>query len=301
MATPNKSEIEEKARELWHSDRFRGGDPSFEVSPELDELREEGYLSLAQSYLMRDRAKSEIEEYEGYNDLADLDDYPIKEIMREGGFVIGGRGSGKTNLLKLLAYEALRIGVKVKVVDSALNWRDFPLPTIKVRRKSTIVVKLNRVYDVSRLAVLEIRNFVSEMMKRDFEEAVALKDAKLEPIPLLYILEEIQNVIPSNTLRTLKFLEVSRFVTQGRNFGLSYLASVQRLSTTDTTLVEISGVKFWLKLEGENNLRKARSWLPKFVVWRLRDLEVGSAYLQIGSKVKLLRLPLFETKKVIAK
>lgn len=179
-----------------------------------------------------------------------------------------------------------------------LTWKNFPLPKVKVRRNSTILCELNRVYDVSRLSVLETRKFVTEMMKRDFAEAVVLTDAGQKP-SVLYIIEECQNVILPNSLRTLRFQEISRFISQGRNFGLSYLCSTQRLASTDVNLVEINGVKFWGKLEGENNLRKARAWLPKFTVWRFRDLEIGEFYLQIGSKVKLLRLPKFEVQKVI--
>jgi len=210
--------------------------------------------------------------------------------MREGGFVVGGRGSGKSNLLKLLVTQALKTGVKVKIIDSTLTWKNFPLAKIKITRNSTITCRLNSIYDVSRLSVLETRKFVTEMMMRDFEESVILTDSGHKP-NLLYVIEEVQNVILPNSLRTLKFMEISRFITQGRNFGLSYLCSTQRLASTDTNLVELSGVKFWSKLEGENNLRKARAWLNKFTVWRLRDLPVGDFYLQVGSNTKLLHLP----------
>jgi hypothetical protein len=111
----------------------------------------------------------------------------------------------------------------------------------------------------------------------------------------------VQNVILPNSLRTHKFQEISRATTQGRNFNLSYVCSTQRLASTDVNLIEISGVRFWFKSEGENTLKKARAWLPKFATWRLRNLEVGQCYLQIGSKIKLLRLPLFDAKKVLAR
>lgn len=80
---------------------------------------------------------------------------------------------------------------------------------------------------------------------------------------------------------------------------MSYIGITQRLSSVDINLVEISGVKFWFKLEGENNLRKARAWLEKYHVWRLRELEVGHCYQQIGSDIEFLKIPLFEVKRQV--
>jgi len=304
--TPNKSEIEAKAVEDFFKDQYQKGFKT-SITPEASELKESGYWNEAKDSLMRNEEGQFLDYIEkvanenGYEltkskeatqYCQDLEPYPISLIMKEGCFCVGGRGSGKSNLLKLLTREALRIGVKVKVIDSTLTWKNFGLPVVKIRRKGSVRCSLNQVYDVSRLSVLEIRSFVKEMMTRDFEEGIALTDIG-HKIPLLYVIEESQNVILPNSLRTLKFQEVSRFVTQGRNFHLSYLCSTQRLASTDTSLVEISGVKYWFKLEGQNNLAKARAWLPKFTVFRLRDLEVGQCYLQVGSKIRLLRLPKF--------
>lgn len=138
------------------------------------------------------------------------------------------------------------------------------------------------------------------MLTKDLTEAVALTDAAVKPSCLL-VLEEAQNLIPTHSLRSKKFLEISRFITQGRNFGLSFIASTQRLSSVDINLIEISGVRYWFKLEGHRNISKARWWLNKYKAWRLRELELGQCYVQVGSRIRLLRLPLFKVEKVIAK
>jgi len=292
MTTPNRREIIERARELWHSNRARRGDPSFDVTPELAELREEGFLSVAQSELMRNEARAIEEEWRGYNELEDLDAFPIEGILREGAFCVGSRGCGKTNLLKLLVVEALKRKIRVKVFDPSLAWKSFFLEKIRVKRKSYTPNLWNRIYDTSRLSVLEAREFVSEMLAKDVEEAIVSTDMGYKP-KVLVVIEEAQNVVPSHSLRTKRFLEISRFVTQSRNFGMSYIASTQRLASVDVNLVEISGVKYFFKLEGHRNLTKVRYWLSKFDVWRLRDLSVGECILQVGSKTRLLRLPKF--------
>jgi len=275
---PSKKQIIKKAVELWHAQRCQQGDPAFDVEPEESELVEDGYVQSARSMLMRNQCRSQIEEWKGYNESQyseDLEDFPIKSILRECGFVIGGRGSGKTNLLKLVVEESLKQKIRVKVFDPTLAWKTFFLERIRVERNSWIPNLWNRTYDISRFSVLEARDFVSKMVSKDLEEAIISTDQGFRP-RCLYVLEEAQNLVPSNSLRSFKFQDISRFVTQGRNFGLSFLCASQRLASVDINLVEISGVKYFFKLEGHRNLVKARYWLDKFHTWKLRELEIGS-------------------------
>ena len=289
MTTPNREQIRKRAMQLWHEDNWQVSD----INPTENELRESGYIAQAVSELMRSNPYViEVTKEKETDKMASLDSevFPMDVIMKECCFVTGGRGCGKSNLLKLLVSEALRRKIEVKVIDSCLVWKDFPLPTIRVKRNSTITSKWNVIYNTSRLSVLEMRAFAEKMMSIDLEEAIHLTDIGYKP-RCLYVIEEVQNVIMPNSLRTLRFQEISRFASQGRNFGLAYACSTQRLSSTDTSLVEISGVKYWMHLDGDNNLKKARTWLGKYETFRLRDLEVGTCYLQVGSKAKFLRLP----------
>ena len=68
VTTPTREAIITKARELWHEDRSKHGDPSYYINPTLQELRECGFLSLAKSELMRGCARAEAEEWEGYGE-----------------------------------------------------------------------------------------------------------------------------------------------------------------------------------------------------------------------------------------
>ena len=306
LTTATKEQILERARELWFEDRLRReGSEALEINPEVEELREEGFLLVAQQELMRntDQYKEHLAKELGKNveDVRekpkDVLNFPIETIMKEGSIIVGGRGCGKSNLAKLIVQQALTSKIGVKVIDSSLAWKNYPLPKIKVR-KGKVLCKTNAIYDLSRLSVVEMREFVTAMITEDTMRAIDLTDLGVS-VPLLYVLEEVQNLVFPNTLRMLKYQELSRFCTQGRNFNLSYIGITQRLSSVDVNLVEISGCKFWFKLEGENNLRKARAWLPKYNVWRLRELEVGHCYQQIGSDIELLKIPLFEAKRQV--
>jgi len=108
--------------------------------------------------------------------------------------------------------------------------------------------------------------------------------------------EECQNLIPNSALRSYSFQEISRFVTQGRNFGLSKIALTQRLASVDSNLVEISGLKYFGKTEGDNNRRKAKAWLPKDYLNKARDLKTGEFLHQYGSQITLEEVPLFQSR-----
>lgn len=312
MTTPDKNQIITKAFENNHK---RNCDIST-INPTISELRESGDLEIAKNQLMRGETTEYLNELErlvnslGYTLTKDKDAkendlamFPIDTILKECAFCVGGRGSGKSNVLQLLVERLLACKTLVKVIDASLVWKNYPyLQRIKVRRQKTkgsveTGLKWNAVYDVSRLSVLEMRDFTQKMMKEDLDQAILLTDSGNRP-KCAYVIEECQNVILPNSLRALKYQAISRFVTQGRNFGMSYILSTQRLASTDTSLIEISGLRYFLKLEGENSIRKVRSWLTKFQAWRLRDLSVGEGYVQFGSKTKLMRFPLFQRMKV---
>ena len=152
----------------------------------------------------------------------------------------------------------------------------------------------NCIYDCSRLTTAQMREFVQGMMQHDFQEAVILDEQGVR-VKACYVLEECQNLIPNSALRSYSFQEISRFVTQGRNFGLSYIALTQRLASVDSNLAEISGLKYFGKTEGDNNRRKAKAWLPRECLNKAKDLKTGEFLQQYGSKITFEKVPLFQS------
>jgi len=230
----------------------------------------------------------------------------VKTILDECCFISGGRKSGKTNLGILLVDELLNNDVQVKVIDSSRQWVKRSSVPYYVKVASARVSSYglfaiwdlpnvwNCIYDCSRLTTAQMREFVQGMMEHDFQEAVILDEQGVE-VKACYVLEECQNLIPNSALRSYSFQEISRFVTQGRNFGLSYIALTQRLASVDSNLVEISGLKYFGKTEGDNNRRKAKAWLSKEYLNKARDLRTGEFLRQYGSKITLEQVPLFQS------
>jgi len=66
MATPNKQQIIDKATELYFEDCFKHGCQS-PITPEVAELSESGFLSLAMSELMRDNTRHTAEQWSDYD------------------------------------------------------------------------------------------------------------------------------------------------------------------------------------------------------------------------------------------
>jgi len=194
----------------------------------------------------------------------------IQRILDECCFISGGRKSGKTNLGILLVDQLLRNGVQVKIIDSSRQWlKRSSVPTyikvVSARASSYGLFAIwdlpnvwDCIYDCSRLTTRQLREFVSGMMQNDFQESVILDEQGVK-VKACYVLEECQNLIPNSALRSYSFQEISRFVTQGRNFGLSYIALTQRLASVDSNLVEISGLKYFGKTEGDNNSARVDS------------------------------------------
>lgn len=231
----------------------------------------------------------------------------VETILDECCFISGGRKSGKTNLGILLVDQLLRNDVQLKVIDSSRQWlkrSSLPyyvkVPMGKTSRYGSFTIwelpnVWNCIYDCSRLSTVQMREFVSGMMQNDFQEAVVLDEQGVK-VKACYVLEECQNLIPNSALRSYSFQEISRFVTQGRNFGLSYIALTQRLASVDSNLVEISGLKYFGKTEGDNNRRKAKAWLPREYLNKARDLTTGEFLHQYGSKITLEKVPLFQSR-----
>ena len=53
-------------------------------------------------------------------------------------------------------------------------------------------------------------------------------------------------------------------------------------------MIEISGLRFIGKTEGQNNLRKLKAWLPSKVIKKLPDLRTRQFFRQYGSKIDLI-------------
>ena len=307
MTTPTKEQIIERARELWHIEQARNGNPAFDIEPELDELREGGFLAVAQSELMR---SPNHDEWDGYNERVaysqktlekELDGSIFAKIIRDikehlGLIVVAESGHGKSFTAFTLAKEAMKDpDITVVILSPSTVWRrkfgkincvkvgtDFN-PIVSVNKKWKYInskwfegllwSKQNLLFEIKYKDGRRIKNFESEVLKviYDFQEQQMEQNPKYNH-HFLICLEEIQNSF--GTYSMVNSLDLMTMFTQSRSDALiHYIGICQRLADVSTKAVERLRPLIGLTL-GENSLRKIRAQIPKHYRARIQHLPV---------------------------
>jgi hypothetical protein len=300
MTTPNKQEIVQKAVELWRQDRIRANDPSFDINPEIEELREGGYLSSAQSELMRDSASHEVSEWKGYiqqienvenfekNSETDKEDFfDVETALRSGFCIFGNSGSGKTNLGKIVTDKLREHGVTVYVLDVSNQWHDMGFPIVHVSRaKTDYQFNGDTVFDLSDLPIWDKVSF-SDLL---CETLLSQHDRSQWE---MLIFEECQTFIPNNALRNLKkYANILSFLTIGRNYKLRYGMISQFPSYVEKFFVRNTQLRYWGFMYEPNDYRYARQILGKENTEQLKTLKVGEFLYQNNDKIRKVKVPL---------
>jgi len=242
MTTPTRTEIEQYARAQWHQDRVRRGDPSFNIEPEIEELREGGFLSAAQSALMRNPESKNAEWLDSSKDVETLAfQFDTKEGMATTTFISGSRGVGKSDVAMKISDQLMKEGVLVIVFDCSGDWvkRSGIRRYLKVDPLSDLAIPdQNVIVDTSMLTPMQQQNCAERFCKKLFEHQLH----STRPYYLMF--EEAQIFFPLNSLRSLRTQNTMRILTTGRNFNVSLCAISQFAATIDKELVKHAGQIF---------------------------------------------------------
>jgi len=294
MVTPNRKAILERAKELWHETRFRKGDPSFSIEPELDELREEGFLSAAQSTLMRDQAKAEAEQYFDYDQLNvsnfSLD---VDEALQNGTYTCGTKGTGKTDLNMMIADRLMQHGVTVIVFDPTQDWQKRgSIPNYVVVKPYSIIEipKQNMIYDLSLLTPQQQQKVVEDFNRRLFDYQV--HDVLRKWIFVIY--EEAHQYFRQGCMRAKNMQFSVRLLTQGRNYQIGVGMITQFSSLIDKDAMKYMMQRFIGASNEPNDVAYLKGFLGKHVD-RLKTLKNGEFLLYHRGSVKLLEIEPYES------
>lgn len=226
--------------------------------------------------------------------------FDISLALTRGVFVSGGKGSGKTNLMKIFVNELMgktvpshRLLTKgeprkvvVHVIDPSQAWLRSPIPyyqtvTLEDVTSGKIEIPLNEsmVYDVSRLYVYDQKLFIGELLGSVFELIVN------NPIPvwIYFVIEEAQLIFPSGSLRALWAQEGLRAITVGRNYDETVSTLTQYPATVSTNLIKAVGLGYFGISWESNDLRK----LQRFVRWKRAKVDETFPSLKVGEFVYL--------------
>jgi len=310
MTTPTKTQIEDKAKELYFKaerDRY--------ITPTEAELAESGYTYEARNQLMRDQEKHEVLGYlesmaneyglelvkQKPSELAEQSkpyDFTIdlNEALRSGVFIAGGKGTTKSNLGKIIAQKLMEKNVTVKVFDISRAWLKSSIPYVyKITTNIRSDVNLYRsvIFDLSVLLPKDTKRFISLILAKEWDMQVRLTELQRKWI--VYVFEEVQDLIPQGRLRSNEAQQVLRLFTTGRNYKMSYVAITQRPALTDTSVFELTFQKYFARMNGENDLRKVANYIGA-KAYDLEKLRIGEFFYDKGSETKWITTEEFKAK-----
>jgi len=294
MTTPKKSEILAKAIELWRADQFKSGSMQLaQLNPEIEELREGGYLSSAQSELMMSLARkhAEFKEYadhtENFNDFQ----FDVKESMQTTTFISGSRGVGKSDVAMYVVDRLTNEDIICIVFDSSMDW----LKRSSIQKYTTVkpyaelpIPCENMIFDLSLLTPSEQQVIVERFSKKLFESQIQNMANKY-----YLVFEESQLYFPLNSIRAKRYQYTTRVLTVGRNVGISICAISQFPSLIDCELRK-NAQQIYIGCSSEpNTLAYWKGVLGKNAD-QLKDLQNGEFLYYCRNKLSKIQIEPYE-------
>ena len=293
MTTPNKKAIIEKAIELFHNERCKNGDPSFNIEPEISELSEGGYLSSARSELMRNPESKNAEWLDSSKD-AETSEFRVdsEEAMRTTSFVSGSRGVGKSDVCMRIAEQLQNHGITVIVFDPSCDWvkRSSIEQYLTVKSYSDLPIpETSVIFDISRLTPNEAQRSVERFCKTLFEFQI---DNSVERFYIIF--EEAQIYFPLAALSSKNTQNTMRLLTVGRNFNVSMGAISQFPALVSKELIKHSG-QLWIGCCAEPNTVRYWSGIIGKSAEKLKDLQNGEFVYYCRNKISLTEIAPYES------
>lgn len=304
--TPKHEEIIARARELWHNERARQGDPSFAIEPEVSELKEGGYLSAAKSELMRGSGY----EYEIYlkeaKDKARCKTYLDHDISkgklpldfnecRKSNILISGTNQVGKSLCAMGIAELLRSqGWQVLIFDNVGIWKEKSGVSkcyVVKKKKDRIAMKVGEstIFDISLLKPKNQRKFVEQILEQVWQFRVLQRPSQW----LMIVFEEFQ--LYARNVRGEDGQNVLRIMSVGANHKIRCLGITPDLSLIDCAFIRLAQQRYHFRLGNEPNAkRRFRSYYGKDWCRVAQELDVGFTIYINKNKLAVWKIPLFQ-------
>jgi len=316
MVTPTREKIIEYAKQKWHQDQLRNGNPIFDTNPEIEELRENGYLSLAQSELMRNPNYDEWEEYnekvesvqkaleiEEKSEFKTIDIIDLNEILKSGLALVGGRGTAKTTTAKHLIRRFMKekASVKIRAFEDAFEFsKNSDIPVYQV-----LTAQTRRIYDLPQCsyftgklynpedATTILRCFVTRDWGKQVDRILASKGQYDKWI--LYVTDDSHSILDRYSLSRTINKTLLRWAGTGRNYKMSFITITQRFQSIPTQLLERINTGYLIfKLTGANNRTKLKGiGLSKQTINHIEKMGTGEAIYYHSGKAEIIHVPKF--------
>jgi DNA helicase HerA-like ATPase len=299
--TPTKEEIYAKALEMWTKDQYRQGCEALaDLTPEYNELTENGYISASQSELMRDTVKNVFEEWKGYNENLENSDlkFDLPEAMKSGVLISGTTGTGKSDLAMYLTDQLTKQGITIIVFDSSQDW----LSRSSIAQYQTLTIshidkipESSIIFDISRLSV-EQRQRVIESFSETIYRDQAMNPSRKQ---FFLIFEEGSSYFREGFMRGKRFGNTSMLMSEGRNYGVRFMVITQFFASIDKMSMRYMRQRYF----GSTNEPRDVEYITRFfsrerkeeIGKTLRSLDAGSFLYMNGSETKRIHIEPYET------
>jgi hypothetical protein len=251
--TPTRTEIETCARQLWHRDRARSGDPSFEIEPEISELSEGGYLSSARSELMTNTETKNMQWLKtSENAETSAFTVDIDTLFDSGALILGSKHTGKSDIAMIVSDKAIRKNAVVVVFDPSQDWiaRSSIKQYVKVEPYRNLDVPCeSTIFDISLLSPNEERRTVESFSEKLFQSQAS----NPECTRYLIVFEEAHTYFTQGCMRSENLANCVRMLSVGRNVSIACVLISQFASMLDKFAVKHSTSQMWCGFTREPN------------------------------------------------
>lgn len=303
--TPTKSEIYEEGKRLFFQHEHRNGNRNT-INPTTEELRESGFLSVAQSNLMSHpetiyglaktkTCKSDYKPTAKFTDFYDLLDY--EECQASNILVSGTNRTGKSRLAYAIASVLQSLNWKVLAFDNSGTWKSISdIPNLLELQPNRAIYNLpitekSLLVDISNLT-LDSQKELIDSVSRDIWINRELYGSQW----LLIVLEEFE--LYAGNLRGNATQNLKRICHAGRNRKVRVLGVTTDLSLIDCSFIRLCQQRFHARLGIEVNAkRRFRGYYGSEWLQIATRLQLGQFIYLNKDKLSLIRVPCFEAKR----
>jgi hypothetical protein len=285
---PKKNEVIAKATEMWKADQYRHGCGQLaEITPECNELLENGYIASAKSELMRNPESKNVELLDGSKDAETSDfQFDLEEAMRSGVLISGTTGAGKSDLGMYLVDRLRKEDILIVVFDSSQDWQNrssiSQYQTLAIPRIDKIPEN-SVVFDISRLSVEQRQKLIEGFSQKLYQHQAANPSRR----QYFLVFEEGSSYFREGFMRSKRFSNTAMLMSEGRNYNVRFMVITQFFASIDKTAMRYMKQRYFGYTDEPNDVSYVKAFLGDQAS-KLRDLNAGEfVYYNAGKTTKI--------------